>query len=188
TGVADAIERPSLGRFKHEAAAEDPATGTIYLSEDEPTGAFYRMVPDVPGDLSSGRLDVMTEVGGSVAWAPVPDPAAMSTPTRNQVAGTKRFDGGEGVVVRDGIVYLGTKGDNRVWAYDIAAGDLTVIYDAATSPDPDLTGVDNIALLPGAGSDGLLVAEDGAISNWSWSAPTAPPPRSSSSPACPAPS
>lgn len=161
TGATTAIERPALGRFKHEAAAEDPATGTLYLSEDERTGALYRMVPDTPGDLSSGRLDVLTENAGVAGWEPVPDPTAVSTATRDQVPGTKRFDGGEGIVVRNGVVYLGTKGDNRVWAYDIAAGDLSVIYDAASSPDPDLTGVDNIALLPGAGTDGLLVAEDG---------------------------
>jgi secreted PhoX family phosphatase len=160
-GVAAAVERPALGRFKHEAAAEDPSTGVIYLSEDEPTGALYRMVPDTAGDLSAGRLDVLVETGGALAWVEVPDPTGATTPTRNQVPGTKRFDGGEGIVVRDGVVYLGTKGDNRVWAFDIASEALSVVYDAATSADPDLTGVDNIALLPGAGADGLLVAEDG---------------------------
>ncbi len=161
-GVAPAVERPALGQFQHEAAAEDLATGVIYMSEDMSDGALYRMVPDVPGDLSAGQLEVLTDTAGTLGWVPVPDPTGATTRTRHQVPDTKAFDGGEGIVARDGIVYLGTKGDNRVWAYDIAANTISVIYDPATAPAPaDLRGIDNLALLPGVGTDGLLVAEDG---------------------------
>ena len=47
-----------LGRFNHEAAAVDPRTGVVYLTEDRQDG-FYRFVPDTPGDLSSGTLQML---------------------------------------------------------------------------------------------------------------------------------
>jgi uncharacterized protein len=47
------VLRPLLGTFLHEAAAEDPATGTIYLTEDHPSGRLYRFVPARRGDLSA---------------------------------------------------------------------------------------------------------------------------------------
>ena len=38
---------PRLGTFKHEAAAVDPVTGCVYLTEDAPDGRLYRFRPDV---------------------------------------------------------------------------------------------------------------------------------------------
>lgn len=59
-----------LGRFSHEAAAVDPATGIIYLTEDQgDTSGLYRFVPDwrptAPGQLASvtGQLQ-MLQIGG----------------------------------------------------------------------------------------------------------------------------
>jgi choline dehydrogenase-like flavoprotein len=127
-------------------------------SEDEVDGGFYRFVPSAYPDLTTGTLEVMTESGGTLGWAPVPDPAATSTPTRNQVANTKRFTGGEGLCYHDGVVYLTTKGDNKVWSYEPGTNSLAVVYDASTSSDPALTGVDNITVAP---TGDLYVAEDG---------------------------
>ena len=56
-------------------------------------------------------------------------------------------------------MYLTTKGDDRVWALDVAAETMDVIYDAAELTDPPLRGVDN--LIVEAGSGDVLVAEDG---------------------------
>jgi secreted PhoX family phosphatase len=53
---------------------------------------------------------------------------------------------------------LSTKGDDRIWSYDIAQQRIKVIYDAESFGDPELTGVDNITVSP-AGD--VLVAEDG---------------------------
>jgi secreted PhoX family phosphatase len=53
-GLAEARPLRALGRFKHEAAAIDPATGIVYLTEDQPDGLFYRMIPEVPGQLHRG--------------------------------------------------------------------------------------------------------------------------------------
>lgn len=49
-----------LGRFNHEAAAVDPDTSTIYMTEDESDGLFYRFVPrDRANPLGEGRLEAL---------------------------------------------------------------------------------------------------------------------------------
>ena len=59
-GLAEARPIRALGRFKHEAAAIDPATGIVYLTEDQPDGLFYRMIPEIPGQLHrGGRLQAL---------------------------------------------------------------------------------------------------------------------------------
>ena len=57
-------------------------------------------------------------------------------------------------------MWFTTKGDNRVWELDVAAAPNTiqVVYGDDTSPNPVLTGVDNIV---GSASGDLFVAEDG---------------------------
>src|SRR5262245_9212471 len=44
-GPGQGIARPALGKFVHEAAAVDPVTGYVYLTEDEDRGRFYRFCP-----------------------------------------------------------------------------------------------------------------------------------------------
>ncbi|MEJ2180626.1 MAG: hypothetical protein P8Y28_09365 [Gammaproteobacteria bacterium] len=51
-----------------------------------------------------------------------------------------------------------TKGDDRIWKFDIATQTMTVFYDAETHPNPILTGVDNLIAVP---TGELFVAEDG---------------------------
>ncbi|MEM8609706.1 MAG: alkaline phosphatase PhoX [Myxococcota bacterium] len=165
-GVADPIVREALGVFYHEAVAVDPQTQYLYLTEDRGNGRFYRFVPDnlVNGmaDLSAGTLQVAQVSGGgpegSVTWLDVPDPSAQSGMTRTQVPESTAFDGGEGIWYHDGVVYFTTKGDNRVWAFETGSSTLTVLYDAATSGNPILTGVDNVTVSP---TGDVLVAEDG---------------------------
>ena len=43
-----------MGRFVHEAAAVDPLTSVVYMTEDNNPDGFYRYVPDVPGKLAKG--------------------------------------------------------------------------------------------------------------------------------------
>src|SRR5262249_2524456 len=64
----------------------------------------------------------------------------------------------EGIAWSNGVVYFVTKYDDRVWAYDIAAGTIRVIYDRHHYAHPVLTGVDNVAIAP---NGDVLVAEDG---------------------------
>ncbi|MER5768213.1 alkaline phosphatase PhoX [Streptomyces sp. NPDC001985] len=162
-GVAAAVRRDAMGRFKHEAAAADPVRRVVYLTEDEPDGCLYRFVPTVWGSLATGTLQVLiasTATSGRFTWADVPDPAAVDTPTRRQVAGAKRFSGGEGCHYADDTVWFTTKGDNRVWELDAADGTYGLAYDDSlveTGGTP-LTGVDNVT---GSASGDLFVAEDG---------------------------
>jgi hypothetical protein len=163
-GKRPAMLRPALGTFKHEAVAVDPVNQYLYLTEDKPDGGFYRFRPDnPPPDLTTGTLEIARVVERKrrsiIDWLPVPDSLAQSVDTRLQVDGYTRFDGGEGVAFNDGRVYFTTKGNNRVWSYDMMSGELDVVYDHATSENPILSGVDNVAITP---SGDVLVAEDGS--------------------------
>jgi secreted PhoX family phosphatase len=165
-GGAAAVPLPAMGLFKHEAVAYEPMQGKLYLTEDQPNGGLYRFTPasvmnGVP-NLTAGTLEIMqvqgAGPGGAVTWLTIPNPTDSTTVLRNQVAGATRFDGGEGIVAKPGTVYFTSKGDNRVWAFDVGSQLLSVLYDDSTSPMPYLSGVDNLEMT----ADGdLLVAEDG---------------------------
>jgi len=93
---APPIPIKQLGRMAHEAAAVDPATGIVYLTEDQgDVSGFYRFVPETkptkPGDLAvlRGSLEMLRVVAAAgyetaigqvvgstlrVGWVPVPNP------------------------------------------------------------------------------------------------------------------
>lgn len=164
-GRAEAIKRPALGSFNHEAVAVDPRRRVLYLTEDQTDGGFYRFLPNVWPELSSGVLEVAEmDLEGNVTWAPIPVPVPDFSngdlPTRRQVPTMARFRGGEGIVW-DGEtdeVFFVTKRDSRVWSY--SAGDelIQVVYDGRLDPAGQLSGVDNITMTP---KGNLMVAEDG---------------------------
>ena len=61
-GLADPVPLTGLGRFQHEAAAIDPRTGIIYLTEDswDGFGLFYRFLPnDRRSPAKGGRLQAL---------------------------------------------------------------------------------------------------------------------------------
>ncbi|NQZ96207.1 MAG: DUF839 domain-containing protein [Myxococcales bacterium] len=169
-GLERSEVRPALGMFKHEAAAVDELTNIIYLTEDERDGCFYRFTPaglrgDGRPDLTEGAMEVAEVVGGQtgpVVWHPLPFPTPHPNPffdpTRKQVAASTPFNGGEGIYSFGDLLYFATKGDNRVWCYDMRNQEMTITYDAADFANPLLTGVDNV-LISDAGD--VLVAEDG---------------------------
>ncbi|MEV8534349.1 alkaline phosphatase PhoX [Streptomyces sp. NPDC051211] len=161
-GVNTAVQRPAMGRFKHEAAAADPVRQVIYLTEDESTGCFYRFIPNTWGNLSSGTLQVLkagTGTSGSFTWANVPDPDGSPTATRSQVSGSKKFNGGEGCHYANDTVWFTTKGDNRVWQLNLTNNTYELAYDdSLVSGTPPLTGVDNVT---GSTFGDLYIAEDG---------------------------
>ena len=161
-GERDAVARPALGRFVHEAVAVDPSSGYLYLTEDMLDGGFYRFRPaGAPTDLSAGTLEIAEVVGGDtgeVRWHEVPDPLAEETFTRNQIEASTGFLGGEGIWMTVGKIFFSTKLDNRIWVYDPATQTLGVHYDDSTHPNPILTGVDNVTGTP---EGDIIVAEDG---------------------------
>ncbi len=170
TGARKAIVRPALGSFKHEAAAVDPATNQVYLTEDVGDGRFYRFTPATftgsGDDLASGNLAAAKLSGPgtgpwAVTWLPIPDPLASSTSTRYQAPETTPFRGGEGCFLDNGVVYITTKGDNRVWRYHVETQTMDLLYDDSdpqNQPDPVLKGVDNVIV---SRSGNVFVAEDG---------------------------
>ena len=63
-GLVDPVPLTAMGRFNHEAAAVDPATGVVYMTEDRDDGVLYRFLPKVPGKLTEGgRLQAMVVDG-----------------------------------------------------------------------------------------------------------------------------
>ena len=179
--------RPALGTFKHEAVAVDLVHRTLYLTEDEAQGRFYRFVcseSDWPASaarpaLKSGRLQVL-QIDGVAANQLPPDDMDLAQPRRvswvdvsspglpqgivrgvlgNRAPGTV-FRGGEGLWYFNGVVYFSTKGDNRIWAFEPATQQLQVIYDFATASPAErvLSGVDNLTV---SRRGDVLVAEDG---------------------------
>lgn len=164
-GKIAARPRPVLGAFTHEAVAVDPKTMRLYLTEDMPDGRWYRFTPDrlespERPDLASGTLEVAQIArgrDGQVRWRKIADASGASQPTRYQAAGSTGFYGGEGCWYANGSVFFTTKGDGRVWVYDIARERLRIIYDASRHPRPVLTGLDNVTV---ASTGDVLVAED----------------------------
>jgi secreted PhoX family phosphatase len=157
---------PCLGSFEHEACAVDPVNRTIYLTEDEKNGCFYRTVlPNYPsydkGQLQVAAIegDPMTE-NAKLVWhdVPNPNPKKPELETRYQVKQATIFNGGEGLWYFAGYVYFSTKGDNRIWSLNTDTQQIKVIYDFKTSQFPVLSGVDNITV---DNNGYLYVCEDG---------------------------
>ncbi len=160
-GDQEAIHRPALGTFQHEAVAVDLVHGHLYLTEDESDGALYRFTADqLNADgyphLASGLLEVASVSDeGQVTWLTVPDPLYTGEqPTRYQVPEVSPFNGGEGIWYFESVIYFSTKGDNRVWAYHTDTSQLEIIYDG----NGNLSGVDNLTV---SCCGDVLVAEDG---------------------------
>jgi secreted PhoX family phosphatase len=174
----------AMGRFVHEAAAVDPTTGFVYLTEDEgPGDGFYRFRPATYGALSDGVLE-MAAVAGSpaydtrrgqtvgarlpVQWVPIadPDPAdAEANPSavfeQGLAQGGAIFVALEGCSYRDGCVYLsasegGDKGLGQLWRFDVATSELVLLFESTSRKRLD--GPDNNAASP---RGGVAVCEDG---------------------------
>ncbi|MGW0482437.1 alkaline phosphatase PhoX [Nonomuraea sp. NPDC003214] len=146
-GMRAGRPRLAMGRFAHGGAACDPGLGVVYLTEAERDGCFYRFRPGDWGDLTEGTLEVLC---GSGAWERVPSPAALLKPVRHQVAGARRFDGGDACHYADGVCFLTTRGGSTrsgavggaLWAYDTRTGAVEWVCDGVgavtAAPSGDL--------------------------------------------------
>jgi len=167
----------SFGRFKHEAAAVDPRSQMVYLTEDQADGAFYRHVPG--GDPFQGTLQALkirdaerfdlaegNKVGSAfeVAWVTVADPEGVSSSTREQAhrAGAAFVKRGEGTWHHDGSIFFvstsgGPVGLGQVFRLDptTEGGRLTLI--AQAEDNARLVNPDNITVAPGGD---VFVSED----------------------------
>jgi secreted PhoX family phosphatase len=172
----------ALGTFCHEAAAVDPVHQRIYLTEDKPDGRLYRATPSAYPALGAGALEaaqILDPLGQGpiqpgqtrpLAWhaVPAPNPAGggvqsashlplVERATRYQVPSASVFNGGEGCWYAGGLVHFSSKGDNRVWTLDPANDTIEILYDYATTGDPELVNVDNVLASP---VGDVYVAED----------------------------
>ena len=146
-GVQTPVAQEGLGWFSHEAAAVDPATSIVYLTEDQRDSGLYRFIPSVGQNLSAGVLEVMVEnAAGVISWANIPDPRGRPTETRYQVPNMKVFNRGEGAFFAGGRLVFAETGTNRVWQYTPADNSLVTIYDRATAPNPVLRHADNVTI------------------------------------------
>lgn len=162
TGANQAILRPGLGRFRHEAAAVDPNSGSVYLTEDERIGRLYRFDPSRLGSVADGQLHAARtsrppsamRIGdvAQVTWVGTSTQSADRDPT------TAVFDGGEGMWIDERRVLFTTKGDDRVWELDVDTDVLRLLHDCTAVPDTPLGGVDNLTVHPTTGD--IVIAED----------------------------
>ena len=152
--ASQGIARPALGVRIHEAAPVHPGTGFVYMTEDDHDGRLYRFRPDRREDLTSGALEVASvAANGLVSWLE----ASPKRPYRK--ADATIFDRGEGAWISRDVLYFSTTANDRVWALDLLAMRIRVIYDGQGENAGDaLHEPDNVTVHERTG-DGF-VAED----------------------------
>jgi secreted PhoX family phosphatase len=126
TGPVDPVPLKAMGRFNHEAAAVDPVTGIVYLTEDRENGLLYRFIPNVRGRLAEGgKLQALvvdnlpdsrnwngvTFPPGTwqqARWVDVDNPEAPEDDLRKRGAatGAMLFARGEGMHMGEGELYF----------------------------------------------------------------------------------
>lgn len=117
SGLVNPVPLKQMGRFNHEAAAVEPKSGVVYLTEDRGDGLFYRFIPKQPGVLSAGgQLQALCVKGHSdsrnwdgnqwksgewlsVHWVDLDDPQSPKDDLRirGRKVGAALFARGEGV-------------------------------------------------------------------------------------------
>ncbi|WP_448245452.1 alkaline phosphatase PhoX [Thalassotalea agariperforans] len=136
TGLVNAKPLKAMGRFNHEAAAVDPKTGIVYLTEDKGDGLFYRFIPNTYGKLAEGgqlqalvikdkpKFDSRNWVNINAKlfnwldakWIDITDPESPNDDLRIQgfEKGAALFARGEGIHWADGELYFCcTNGGNK---------------------------------------------------------------------------
>ena len=186
--VTDPRPYTAMGRFVHEAVAVDPATGTVYETEDSgTTSGFYRFLPDDARDLSKGGVlqmlavkeqpqflshtGVSDRVGNPmpVEWVTIadPDPASITTESvfaQGFAQGGAAFARLEGCWYDGGSIFFnatsgGDIGAGQVWEYRPRGRSGGQLILLFESPDRALLDApDNLTVSP---RGGLVLCEDG---------------------------
>lgn len=173
-----------MGQFYHEAAAVDPASGIVYMTEDRaPHAGLYRYLPNVPGELQAGgklqmlRVDGHRELTGGVVlnkamacdWVDIADPGQGHTPGTHDGAGVvaqglsaggTAFVSLEGCCYYENSIYFTSKAGGgskagQLFRLDIEQQILVLIFEATGRNG--FSGPDNIIVSP-RGS--LMICED----------------------------
>jgi secreted PhoX family phosphatase len=137
----------AMGRMEHEAAAIDPRSGIVYLTEDngDPADGFYRFLPDDTRRLHKGGTLQMLAVQGRskydtthaqevgeklhCEWVTIDDPDPPEAETepaavwrQGRAKGAAQFMGVEGCHWAKGSVYFvasegGDEEEGQIWRY-----------------------------------------------------------------------
>lgn len=185
-GEVEPVPLKEMGRMVHEAAAVDPATGIVYLTEDRSDAGLYRFVPNQPGELAQGgRLEILavrhrpqydTSTGQQrfrllpVEWVLIADPdpwAAEITPGAVFKQGFSKggacFAQLEGCWWHGDSLYIcstsgGDAGEGQIWEYRAAGSYGGQLSLVYESPGAEVMNFpDNITVSP---RGALLVCED----------------------------
>jgi uncharacterized protein len=171
----------AMGRFTHEAAAVDPQSGIVYLTEDQGDSLFYRFIPTQAGNLAAGgqlqalriidqpqaitRTGFTVGVSLAVDWVTIVDvdPVEDTVRVEGFSKGAAQFARGEGMTFDpvSGAVFFcctsgGNNGEGQIWRYQPTASTLELFC----QPDDalQLQSPDNVTVSP---YGGLFVCEDG---------------------------
>lgn len=129
-GLVDPVPLTAMGRFVHEAACVDPATGIVYMTEDRGDSLLYRFLPTHPGELARGgtlqalvlegvtdtsnQNGVTMQAGVPVrgTWITLDNPESPDDDlrTRGAAMGAATFVRGEGLWMGDGEMYFTATG------------------------------------------------------------------------------
>ncbi|GGB52755.1 hypothetical protein GCM10011409_32930 [Lentibacillus populi] len=171
-----------MGAFSHEAVDVDPATGIVYMTEDDgPESYFYRYIPNDPsgkigslqkgGKLQAAAVEEMSSNEMSnfysnkkfgIVWKDL-DPEKPTLDARNK--GCIQFSRLEGCHFVDGVFWFsdtdaGDKNLGRIYRYIPATNTLEIFYESTETND--LEAPDNITITPWGD---LWIVEDGGGSD-----------------------
>ena len=176
----------AMGRFEHEAAAVDPDSGIVYLSEDRHESLLYRYIPEQTGKLAAGgRLQALALVERpsfdtrnwdaravlparawqSVRWLDLDDVDTDDNDLRLRgfEAGAACFARGEGLCVAGGSLFMaatigGPERLGQIFEYRFAEQRLRLLSEATAGGI--LYNADNLTMSPWGD---LVICEDTAM-------------------------
>jgi hypothetical protein len=179
-GLVDPVPLKAMGRFNHEAAAVDPETGMIFMTEDRDDGLLYRFIPNTPGKLAQGgklqalaadgvadsrnwgRTAMAPESAVKVRWVDLDNVESPGDDLRQRGAakGATLFARGEGLHMGDRELYFcctsgGAAKLGQVFRFAPGEDRLELFFES-TDPDQFNFG-DNLTVSP---NGHLIVCED----------------------------
>lgn len=184
SGIARPRPLTDMGQFEHEATAIDPASGIVYMTEDQrPNAGFYRFLPVTPGKLAEGgKLQMMAVNGGQamqsglgldaewpVDWVDIDDPGrgfdeneleGRGVVNQGLAGGASAFVSLEGCIWYEDRVFFTSKrggGAGAGYVFEYVPGNETIRIAYESPGHRYMSGPDNIDVSP---RGNLVICED----------------------------